>query len=62
MASAQPRGAPHIIIVTGPPTVLSLDLNPKPFSLEANTFLTEITSHERFAQQRPKLDEGIVIC
>ncbi len=30
----QPERAPHIIIVTGPPTVPSWDLNPGSISLE----------------------------
>ncbi len=40
--SFQPGRALHIIIVTGPPTVPSRDLNPGPLSLQENALLTEL--------------------
>ncbi len=43
-ANFQPGRAPHIIIVTGPPTVPGRDLNPGPLSFEASALLTELTS------------------
>ncbi len=42
-ANFQPGQAPHIIIVTGPPTVHGWDLNPGPLSFEASPLKTELT-------------------
>ncbi len=45
-ASIQPGRAPHIIIVTGPPTLPGEDLNPGPLSLDESPLLTELTRPE----------------
>ncbi len=42
-ANFQPGRAPHIIIVTRPPTVPGRDLNEGPLSFEASALLTELT-------------------
>ncbi len=39
-ATFQPGLPPHIIIITGTPTVPGRDLNPGPLSLETNALLT----------------------
>ncbi len=46
-ASFQLGRAPHIIIVTGPPSVPGWDLNPGTLSLEAGILLTKLTRPDK---------------